>query len=183
MFSKNMGPCVLVFDDTELGETYGGTNFLFGMSTAKSMADKTGETARSKIVTGVSCTVTTTLTEPTLLQLSKVVYGSEYALIDTARLQLQAPVGYDLVENAKILILKPIIESIASADEEDWIYIPKASVVPNFDVPYMLDSQKVWAVEFEGHPVTAADIASGARLYCLGYEENDVAVLGYQSSM
>lgn len=179
MFSKNMGPCVLDYGGTELGETFGGTNFVYNFTTAKSMADSSGEIARSKIITGISCFARTALTEPTLTQLNAVIQGA--TLTGTIKLALRSPIGTDLVANTAILILKPIIDGIAGVDEEDWTYIPKASVTPNFDTPFQLDNQKVWAVEFEGHKVLAVDIASGGCLDGETYIAGDIAILGYSA--
>ena len=181
MFSSNIGPCVLEYDGTEIGETYGGANFKYTMSAAESKTDKTGETARQRIVTGSECSVTVPLTEATLDQLAVVVPGSDLTAGPTNKaLHLQSTVGMDLVDNAHTLILKPIVEGVASTDEEDWTYIPKASVIPIFDVPFKLSDQKVWNVEFMGHPVLAEDVATGGDLYDTDYVEGDVAILGYQ---
>jgi len=179
MFSKNLGPVVLDYDGTVLGETKGGTNFKYTMSSVKSTADKTGEMARAKVISGVECTVTVGLTEPTLEQLLAVCPGASLSAGPTSKgLSLQSPIGTDVVESAAILILKPIVDGIASVTAADWIYIPKASVLPVFDVPHKIEEQKVWNVEFEGHPVLAADLATGGALFGEAYVEGDVALLG-----
>jgi len=179
MFSKNLGPVVLDYGGTELGEVKGEANFKYVLTTVKSTVDKTGEMARAKVISGVECTVTAAISEATLEQLLAVCPGASLSSgTATKALSLQTPIGTDLVESAAILILKPIVDGIASVVAADWIYIPKASVLPVFDVPHKIEEQKVWNVEFEGHPVLAADVATGGALFGEAYVEGDVAVLG-----
>ena len=162
MWSKNVGPCVLDYTGAELGETVGGVVLNFSQLTFKSVADKTGSTARGKHVTGEECSVTASLTEVTKEILQKVITGSSLSTGPTKkRLTVKTNVGKDLVEDAGMLILKPIIERVASTDTDDWIYLPKASVAPEFDVPLTIDGQRAWKVVFEGHPLLADDVASG----------------------
>ena len=170
-FSKNLGPVDLDYKGTSAGETFGGTQFKVAMNTAKSMIDKQGETARTKTVTGTVVTVETAVTEATLAQLVALYSG---AAVSGTRAHFGNPVGTDLVESAGVLILKPIVNQVVSITEADWIYVPKASVVPNFDVPLILDNQRVWGVIFEGHPVTAVDIATGGDLFGLDFSEGDL---------
>ena len=159
-----------------LGETLGGVTFSFKESAVVTKTDKTGETARAKYITGCECKVTGAITEAALTQIG-IIAGRAPS---TTELLLKARVGANLIDDAAVVILKPIVEGVASTDEKGWIYIPKATVLPLFEVKHGLTEgdQKAWAFEIEGHPVTADDIASGARLYGLGWLVNDVARLG-----
>jgi hypothetical protein len=180
MFGNNIGPCALNYKSVELGETYGGTVLNYTMNAAKTFVDKTGQTARKKIVIGVEANIEVQLTEASLTQLAAIVPGADLSSA-ADRLALQVPVGSDLVGSAGVLILKPIIEGIATTDDSLWIYIPKASCLPQFSVPLKLEEQYVWKIMFEGHPVTADDIASGGPLYGDGYAVGDVIVLGTEA--
>jgi len=179
MFSENIGPCLLDFGGTELGETLGGVTFSFKESSVVTKTDKTGETSRAKYITGAECKVAGAITEATLAQIAKITGGTPSG----TELLLKSRVGANLIDDAGVLILKPIVEGVASVTEADWIYVPKATVLPVFEVKHGLTEgdQKAWAFEFEGHPVTAADIASGGSLYGEGWVENDIARLGLDS--
>ncbi len=180
MFSKNIGPCDLVFDSTSLGLTKGGTIFYFTRNTAKTTADKTGETAREKLVIGEECMVKAAITEATLEQLAKII-GGTVSGTTTKQLKLNNSVGTNLIDGAKELILKPLAAGVVSANEADWIRIAKATINPNFEVPHDLQNQKVWAFEAEGHPLTADDVASGGTWGDGTWAEGDIAIMGKAS--
>ena len=180
MFSKNIGPCELVYDSTPLGLTKGGTTFTCTRSTVKTVADKTGETAREKLVTGDECLVKAAITEATLEQLAKIVGGT--ATGSTAKqLKLQNKVGTNLIDTAKTLTLKPLVAGAVDETAANWIVIPKATINPTFEVPFDLANQKVWGLEAEGHPLTADDVASGGTFGDGTWEEGDIALLGKAS--
>ena len=178
MFSKNVGPVEIVFNAVSIGLTQGGSKLAVTRDVAVTTADKTGKTSRAKIVTGHGVKVTGAITEATLVQLAAVIGGSVTEGATTDELKIKAQVGKDLLSEAKILILKPIVEGVTSTDEEDWITIPKATINPAFDVPFELENQKVWGFEFEGHPLTADDVASGATYDGGDWAENDLLRLG-----
>ena len=168
MFTNhNIGPATLEFDGTPLGETYGGVVVSYKETTAKAMTDKTGETPREEVVTGQEARITGALTEATLTQIAKLTGGT----VDGTELEVLNRVGKDLVTQAKILIIKPIVEGTVSSTAADWIYVPKASPRPVFELPFRLGEQKVWGFEFVAHPVLAADVASGGALAAETYAE------------
>jgi len=168
MFSNhNIGPATLVFDGVALGETYGGLVVSYRETTAKAMTDKTGETPREEVVTGQEGRITGALTEATLAQIAKLTGGT----VDGTGLEILNRIGKNLVADAAILIIKPIVEGVVSTTDTDWVYVPKASPRPVFELPFRLAEQKVWGFEFVAHPVLAADIASGGDLAGEDYSE------------
>ena len=64
-----------------------------------------------------------------------------------------------------------IVEGVVSTTASDWIYVPKASPRPVFELPFRLGEQKVWGFEFVAHQVLAADVASGGALATETYAE------------
>lgn len=180
MFQDNIGPCKLVYGGADLGETHGDVMLKFSQATAKGTAASTGETARQKVVTGEECTVEADLTEVAAATLVEIVAGAEQRGSSVKTTAFQTAVGKDLVKTAKTLILKPISEGQVSADNKEWIYIPKASVNPDFNVAFSASNQKVYRVVFEAHPVLAADIATGGFLASASpaYEARDLIRFG-----
>lgn len=162
--ARNVGPCKLVYDGVDLGQTHGGVKVLRKTNVFRSQSDANGDVARGKYVTGKDIKVQTNLTEITKTILKKCTEGvTENTGTAANSHSEQAAVGTDLVESAKLLILKPMVGETVSVNT-DWIYIPKASVVMNAEVDHAPDKQKDWNVEFESHPVQAADLASGGNL-------------------
>lgn len=147
--SRNIGPCLLDYGGTTLGETKGGVTLQMDYQTAKTTCDRFGETARQKIITGAEVKVLANLTEVSVAILEDLIPG---AVLAGNTLTVSSSVGANLLDSAQVLILKPIVEGVADTDPTTWITLAKASVTPKFDVPFKLDDQRVWAVEFEGHP-------------------------------
>lgn len=148
MALKDIGPCILEYGGTPLGETVDGVTLEMDYQTAETKIDRLGETARKKIITGVKVLVKANLAEMTPAILEDLIPGSTLA---GSALTVGSSVGADLVATAKALILKPILNGEADSDTSTWITILNASVTPKFSVPFKLAEQKQWAVEFEGH--------------------------------
>ena len=173
---QNSVSVAVEFGGTDLGEIFGGVKVHFDRAVFKTKADSTGDTPRSEIVMGSNASAACALTEVQLDSLAAVSIGS----LNTGetRLALSHEVGRDLLDDADELIVKPIIDGIVSTDPEDWICIPKAVPLVNFDVELKLGTQNAWGVTFEGHPVLAEDIASGGNLDGKGYAVGDMIVFG-----
>lgn len=176
-----IGPAVLTFDGTELGETHGGATVIIDQETVKTYADKTGRVARYKVRVGRQAMVKAALTEPTLEQMAKILGGTVTTGTVSSELVLKSGVGVDLTALAKTLIVKPIVNDAVSTNAADWIYLPKASLEAKCEVPFNYEAQRIWAFEAEAHPVLAADIADGGFLYNGGtpeYAEKDLIRFG-----
>lgn len=178
-WTTDIGPCVIDYGGVELGETVGGCQFSFKESAIVTRIDKTGTLGRSKYINGLECKVTGAIGEATLAQLAAITGGTPTG----TELVLQARVGTNLRDSAETAILKPIIAGVASTDNDEFIYIPVATIMAAFDVPHRLEegAEKVWGFEIEGHPVTADDIASSGDLYGEGWQVNDVCRFGNNS--
>lgn len=184
-FSKNVGPCDIVFGGTSLGLTLGGTNLVVEQAVFKPVADITGTNARGKVITGESVMVTAAITEATHEQIAKIL-GETVSGSTTKAVTLASQIGRDLLDSVALLILKPIVSGVVSTTEADWITIPAATIMAKFNVNANLTSQKAWAFEGEGHPVVASHIANGGHLYNSGsplYEVGDLVRFGKATSV
>jgi hypothetical protein len=184
-FSKNVGPVEIVLDGTSLGLTLGGAELVATREVFRSIADATGNTARGKYVVGESVMVRTQITEATHAQLAKIL-GTTVDGSTTEAVTFKSAVGKDLLEDAAECILKPIVEGVVSTTEADWIYIPVASISPDFAVPIQIAGQKAWRFEIEGHPVKAEHIGSTGHLYNSGspeYAVKDLLRMGKATSV
>lgn len=167
VFSKNIGPCDPVYDGTSLGLTHGGISLVVEDLMAETKADVTGESPRGVYTTGRRVIVRSAVTEATIEQIAKLLNGTVTGTT-TKGLVIKSQVGVDKVALAKELILKPIVDSVVSTTEADWIYILAAIINSNFDVPIQVANQRVWAFQAVGVPVNATMIASGGHLYNSG---------------
>ena len=181
-----IGPAVLVYNGTELGETHGGASVSIDGESVSTYADKTGRVARFKVRVARQVMVKAALTEPTLEQLAKIFGATVTSGTKSSALTLKPGVGKDLTAAAKTLILKPIVDDKTSTDEADWIYIPKASIEAKCEVPYNYEAQRTWAFEAEAHPVLTTDIAESGFLYNSGspeYSAGDLIRFGKQADL
>lgn len=179
-WTQVIGPVVIDFGGVELGNSVGGSTFTFKESAVTTKIDATGTLARSKYINGAECKVTGAIGEATLAQIAAITGGT----VDGDELTLKARVGTNLMDSAETCILKPIIAGVASTNNNEWIYIPKATIMPLFEVQHNLadGADKVFGYEIEGHPVTADDIASSGDLFGDGWSVNDVARFGNKAA-
>ena len=158
-----IGPCQVVFNGTSLGHTLGGVKVMVRQNVARGTADATGDTTRQKVISGEEVKVNTALTETTMATLKSIIAGSTEDGDVQSALSMLTQVGRDLVTDAKMVILKPL-QGETAVDDKDWIYVPKASITLNAEVNHHPTEKKVVGIEIEGHPVLAADLASGGFL-------------------
>ena len=184
-FSTNVDPVEIVKGAVAIGLTLGGANLVANRSAFRPVADITGDTARGKYITGEQVMVRGAITEATHEQLAKIL-AETVAGSTTKAVTMKSKVGLDLLANPEMVILKPIQGGVVSVVPADWIYVPVASIMANFDVPMQIAGQKAWAFEIEGHPVKAEHIASGGHLYNSGSPEfavGDLLRLGKATSV
>jgi hypothetical protein len=159
---KDLGPCGLVFDNVDLGSTFGGVKFKLTTESKPVNEDQAGVTEVDGIELGFSdCSVEAMLTRSSLAVLSKVIKGSTYV---GNKLSIRNRVGSAMYENAALLIIKPMIDGAVSTDSKTWINIPKA--YPRVDMEVIFDSagQRVYKVVFKAFP----DAANNNELAYIG---------------
>ncbi len=148
--TKDLGPCELDFDDSVLGKTFGGVRFRHTEESAPVREDQAGATEVDGITSGVSaCEAEAPLTRITLANLAKTLGNAAY---EDGVLGVKASVGKSRKDNAKKLILKPIIDDVVSADPSTWLTIHLASPRVDWDVEYSAEGQRVYRVVFKAYP-------------------------------
>lgn len=162
----DIGPCQVEYNGVVLGKTvanpdggtHGGTRVQVTIERRSAMRDALGAQPYDTFVVGRTLRVQTSLTGLSLEQLAALIPGASLSTGPAKKqLKLGNPVGMSMRANAEELILKPIAEGAVSTKEEDWINIPLAFPVPDFDVAFNLEDQKVYNVEFE----TFDDLSTG----------------------
>ena len=180
---KNLGPVQIEYDGTPIGDTVGGASLNYSESAQETTVDRTGTIGRSRVITGVSCEVTGSIGEATYAQLQRIAGGVLETGTLSSALHLQARVGKDLRKDAKVCILKPIDEGLASTDEAEWIILPAATILASFNTSFSLENQSVYGFSIMGHPVTADEVAEDGRLENEDYKVNDVLVFGKEADL
>lgn len=61
-------------------------------------------------------------------------------------------VGTTMYGDADELIVKRIVNGIADTDETKWLHVFKTYPIPNFEVQYDLNNQRVFTVTFKAFP-------------------------------
>ena len=179
---REIGPVAIWIGDTtstaaQVGDTKGPVTLQFEESAARSTLNKSGTTARSKVITGVTCIASGALGEATIEAIATIT--GQAADSGNTRLALGSRVGTDLRDAAKVVILKPMIGETVSSDAGEWYVIPAGTIMAKINQEHAVESDGLlWTFEIEGHPVTADEIASGGRLAADGFAVGDVLVLG-----
>lgn len=172
--NRDLGPCILEFGGTDIGQTYGGTNFRYSEEDADIMEDRFGSNPVDAIQKGSTCEVEANLTRLQIAQLIAVISASSGSgtVSGSGKMVVKTRVGYSRYDNAATLILKPIVENgAASSDEKTWLYIYRASPMPNFDVAYNIDDQRVFKVIFKAFPYHDAPSGASNRLWGIGADQ------------
>ena len=147
---RDLGPCVIEFDGEDLGATSGGVTFRYTEESKPVNEDQKGVTNVDEIKVGVSaCEVEVPLSRATLAILAQVIGGSSYSV---NRLNVNNQVGVSMYDNAKTLVLKPIVNNAASTSSADWLNIPKAYPKVDFEIAFNNEGQRVYKVMFKGFP-------------------------------
>lgn len=146
---KDLGPCEVNFDGVSLGATMGGVIFRHTEESRPVREDQQGVTNVDELKVGVSCEIEVPLTRTSLGQLSKVIGNSTYT---GTKLEVGVVVGESLLDHAKVLILKPIIDSVVSTDERTWLTVYKAYPRADLELTYNYENQRVYKVIFKAFP-------------------------------
>lgn len=154
---KDIGPAELTFNSLVLGKTvtnpdggtHGGARVLVTTETRPAMRDALGAQPYDEFVVGRGVRVQANLTGMSIEQLASVIPGATLSTGPAKKqLKLGNPVGTSMRAGAYELIIKPIVAGAVSTDAEDWINIPLAYPVPDFEIAFSMEDQKVYNVEF-----------------------------------
>lgn len=147
---KHLGPCQVLYGGTDLGQTKGGVTFRYTEESKPINEDQKGVTNVDEIKVGASaCEVEVNLTRSSLAQLAQIIGGSSYS---GNKLNVTNQVGVSMYDNANALVLKPIVNNVASTNENDWLNIPKAYPKVDLEIVFDAENQRVYKVMFKGFP-------------------------------
>lgn len=162
------GPDQVIFDITK-----GGIVFTATTNKQDTTVDQYGDTPVKSIVKGGVAQVVVPFALHDLKRLSSVFPGSKLVTKgEKKKLNVYSKAGYDLLKNAKKLVVKP---TDPDATEEDWITIPLAGAIADPNYTYDSDNERVTNVTFPAYP----DLSREGLLYVMGEDfEEDPPVGG-----
>lgn len=159
-----IGPATVTYDDTEFKITKGGIQFSATTSTQDETVDQYGDTVVKSIIKGRTAQVTVPFALHDLEKLSKTIPDSEFVKDgDKKKLSVKANAGYDMLANAKKLVIKP---TDPEATENDWITVPLAGAMADPEYTYDSDNTRIANLTFMAYP----DLENDGVLYILGDE-------------
>jgi hypothetical protein len=147
--------------------TKGGIKFQATTNKQDITVDQYGDTPVKSIMKGRTCEVTVPFALHDLEKLAAVIPNSTFTKSGTApnekkKLVVNSQAGYDLLSNAKPLIIKP---TDPQATANDWITVPLAGALADPEYSFDADNERIVNITFVGYP----DVDTG-ELYILGDE-------------
>lgn len=164
-----IGPAKVEYGDvpTIFDITKGGIQFQVNTTKQDVTVDQFGDTPVKSILKGRTCQAIVPFALSDLKKLSTVTPNSKYGEDTTdpaavkKRLDVYAQAGYDLLKDAKKLVIKPTSEGTTP---NDYVTIPTAGAMADFQWTYNSDNERVCNITFVGYPDT------NGLLYFLGDE-------------
>src|SRR5690625_4917816 len=161
-----IGPAIVEYGEgaekVEFNITKGGIVFSATVTKQDTTVDQFGDTPVKSIVKGGAAEVTVPFALHDLEKLQAVFPGSKLVTQgDKKKLEVTGKAGYDLLKNAKPLVVKP---TDPDATEDDWITIPLAGAIAEPNYTYDSDNERVTNITFPAYP----DMSRDGLLYILG---------------
>ena len=154
MVIKDLGPCVVIWDEpgdnVTFAKTFGGVFFRYEELQVDVKRDQAGETAVDGVTTGVvNPELEVPLTQEENRMLNYCFANSKAAI---AYLRVSNPVGARILPLTRQVIAKPIVNGIISVVATEWLYIHRAFPRVTAEWAYDSEGQRVVKVMFKGYP-------------------------------
>lgn len=145
---KDLGPCIIEFNEVDLGPTFGDVLFRYAPESRPVVEDQKGVTEVDGVFVGAVCEVEVPLTRSTLANLASVIPG---ASVSGSGMNVENIVGESRYANAQQLVLKPVVDGVAGPNTT-WLTIFKASPSVDLEITYNNEGQRVYKVIFKAYP-------------------------------
>ena len=146
---KDLGPCQVLWNSVDMGPTHGGVVFKEELHSVDIHEDGHGDTPIDAIFTGRIVSIEAKFTRLTLAQLDALI---ESATAGASKLTVLNSVGNAMYANAKELVLKPLVDNVASATSSEWLHLLKAYPVASANFTYDNNNQRILTVVFKCFP-------------------------------
>lgn len=150
---RDLGPCIVLYNNVDLGATYGDVVFRYQEEDAAVYEDQAGTSSVDDINVGAVCEVEIPLSRMALSSLSSLIVGASGSGTSGTTMTVKSAVGASRYDRAKELVLKPVlVQGEADTNTATWLHIFKASPRPNFEITYNNSGQRVYRMTFKGYP-------------------------------
>jgi len=163
---RDVGPCFVYFNGTSVGETHGGVQFRYALQSTEVHEDSKGVEPVDDILIGATCEVDVEMTRMAIARLAEVTPGASGSGTAGNIMLVKQVVGQSQYNNARKLVLKPIVNGVASADTTEWITVFRAAPTPAYELPYTVTDQRTYKVTFKAYRVLAG--ANAGKLWKMG---------------
>lgn len=149
----DIGPCEVVWDyggtPVNLSPFLGRVSLTGEDSVAKVFEETYGDAAVDGVFSGSVLALTIPMTRSTLDQLEKALPGTS---LNGSVLTLSNLCGGAMYENAKAIVIKPIVNRVPSTNHATWSHIYKAHPMRAFELGYDRSGQRTFVVKFMVFP-------------------------------
>lgn len=147
--TKDLGPCQCLWNNIDLGPTHGGVTFHEEQHSVDIHEDGHGDSPVDAITTGKITSVEANFTRLTLTQLEYLIESSTKG---TSNLKVVNSVGNAMLANSKELILKPLVDNVASVTTSEWLHVHRTYPLGAPEFKYDNSGQRILKVVFKCFP-------------------------------
>lgn len=165
-----IGPAIVEYGKdskpTVFDITKGGIKFSASTTTQDVTVDQYGDAPVKSILKGRTAEVTVPFALHDLEKLAEVIPNADYVKGsgDKKKIVVKSQAGFDLLSQAKPLVIKP---TDPSATPNDYITIPLAGAMGDPEYTYDTENERVVNITFTAFP----DVEKDGELYILGDEK------------
>lgn len=147
--NKDLGPCGAYWNGVHVGPTLGGIKFKDDLNSEDLFEDGHGKTPVDSVSVGRITSVEVPMTRSSWAQLKAMIPG---AVGGVSNLEVYNSVGLDFLALAKALVLKPLVNNVASVIQSQWLTIYRAYPVAAVEFTYDNATQRGVKVLFKVYP-------------------------------
>ena len=155
--TRDLGPAIAVWGPDTIEQTFDQIRWNLEGSMAEVKEALYGNTPVDSVFLGyTACNVTIPATRIALATLATLLPGGTNSGGASGYVGVKAGsgivgVGRSMYDNGKPLFIKPIVDGVA-ADNGYWLRLEHAYPVPNFEVMFDVNNQRVYGLTFHAHP-------------------------------
>ncbi len=155
---SNIGPCSITWVDvtggTDLGKTEGDVTVTFTQTFAEMFNDQDGVGPVDGIITGATLESVTPFSEMNVTNLQKLLASATLtpSTGQDGTLTVKGGVGVEMYNGAYVLELTRWVGGVVSTDQDDVITVLKAFPIPDFELAFGKENQRVVNVMWKCFP-------------------------------
>lgn len=172
MPQQQLGPAEVTFKGTSLG-LFESVILRDKLTTVNGKTSTFGTSPEDVYTTGREVEVEINMTKPTIALLESITSG---ATLTGSQLMLASSVGNSLRDNESgLLVIKPLVNNVADIDPANWYTFFVAAPIPDWELTFDGESERVYKTIFMALVATSADSGDSGQLYGVG----DVYAIGW----